>query len=397
MAEHISKALKLAEPIKLGSLHLANRIVKASTVENMSTETGEVTERLIDFYVKQAKGGAGLLITGGAYVQPNGRTGIFELGVDDDSKITGLIKLTDAVHRSGGKIVLQIGHSGRQTKPEVVNGNVIGPSAVKDRMTGVVPRAMTEAEIEELITSHTAAAKRARQAGFDGIEVMAGHGYLINQFLSGRTNRRNDKWGGSLENRAGFLFRILERVKGGTGGHFPLLVKINTEDQLKKGFSLDECLWVAERLSGYGVDAIKLTGGTYESALNICRGTIPEKELLESFSGWQRLMTKMAIRAMKNKFQFSEAYYLGNAKMIKRRISIPVILVGGLRTPEVMERILREEHADLIALGRPLIREPNLPKKILSGNPDPASCINCNRCFIRIIQDRPLSCHAKKQ
>lgn len=392
----MKNVLKLAEPIKIGSLDVLNRIVKAATVENMSSEKGEVTDRLIEFYAKQARGGAGLLITGGAYVQPDGRTGLHETGVDDDSKIPGLKKLVDAVHIHGGKVILQIGHSGRQTHPEVVGGNIVGPSPVKDRMTGIIPRAMTEAEIFGVIASHGKAAKRAMQAGFDGVEVMAGHGYLINQFLSGRTNRRKDKWGGILANRASFLFRILENVKEEAGADFPLLVKINTDDFIKNGFTTDDCAWVVEKFAEYGVNAIKLTGGTYESALNICRGEMPEKEILEEYSGLQKLMTKLIIKSMKNKFKFSEAYFIEKAIQIKRNTTIPIILVGGLRTPALMEKILQESHADMIALGRPLIREPNLPRKILSGDTTPSSCINCNKCFIKIIQDKPLSCHANK-
>jgi 2,4-dienoyl-CoA reductase-like NADH-dependent reductase (Old Yellow Enzyme family) len=386
----------LAEPIKIGQLELENRIVKASMVENMASEQGEVTDRLIQFYQRQAGGGAGLLITGGSYVQKSGRSVRYLIGSHDDALIPGLKRLSDAVHQGGGRIALQIYHCGRQTQPEMVDDDVIAPSPVRDRMTGIIPRAMTGDEIEETINAFAEAGKRAKDAGFDGVEVMAAHGYLISQFLSGRTNRRTDQWGGSLENRARFLFRITEGVRSAVGDDFPLLVKLNTEDRVSRGFTVEESAWVAERLPDCGVDAIKLSGGTFESGLNISRGDIPAQEVLEGFSGWQKRKISLIIRLMQKRFQFSEAYFLENAKRIKPRVRVPVILVGGFRTPAVMEQILRDGYADLIAIGRPLIREPEFPQKILSGDPSPASCLNCNRCFIRIAQEKPLLCYAKE-
>jgi 2,4-dienoyl-CoA reductase-like NADH-dependent reductase (Old Yellow Enzyme family) len=384
----------LEKPINIGPLELKNRIVKASMVENMASERGEVTDQLIQFYRSQAQGGAGLLITGGAYVQRNGRSVRHLIGAYDDSLIPGLQRLAETVHGLGGRIFLQIYHCGRQTRPELVGGDVVGPSSIKDQMTHVTPRAMTGTEIEETIDAFGNAASRAKQAGFDGVEVLAGHGYLINQFLSRRTNHRTDQWGGPVENRALFLYRIIQRVKSNVGNDYPLLVKLNTEDRVRNGLTVEESAPVAERLQDLGVSAIKLTGGTFESALNISRGEIPVKEILEDYSGWQKLKTRLIIRAMKKKFQFTEAYFLENAKRIKPRVQVPILLVGGLRTPEVMEEILRNGYADLLAIGRPLIRDPQFPKKILSGDFSPASCLNCNRCLIRIIQERPLKCYA---
>lgn len=387
----------LETPIQVGSLSLKNRIVKAATVENMATERGEVTDELIRFYEKQARGGAGLLITGGACVQPNGRSVKYVLGGYDDAHMPGLQKLSTAVHKAGGTIVLQIYHCGRQTKPELVNNDVIGPSRVKDRMTGVMPRAMTEHEIEETIKAFGRTAARARETGYDGVEVMAAHGYLISQFLASRTNHRSDKWGGPIENRARFLFRIIEQVKSDAGDSFPVLVKLNTDDKLKKGMTVQDSAWVSERLSGYGADAVKLSGGTFESSLNISRGDIPAEEILEEFSGWTRFKYSLIIKVMRRKFKFSDAYFLENTKQIKPRTNIPVIAVGGLRSPGMMDQMVADGHADLVAVGRPLIRDPDIPNKILAGDLKRFSCINCNRCFIRIIQDKPLRCYAPKQ
>jgi 2,4-dienoyl-CoA reductase-like NADH-dependent reductase (Old Yellow Enzyme family) len=387
----------LAKPIKIGSLEVKNRIVRAAMTGNLANEKGEVTDRLIEYYQRQTQGGAGLLITGGAYIQKSGRSARRLIGAYDDNLIPGHSRLTKAVHELEGKIILQVYHCGRQTQPELVDGDVIGPSPVKDRMMGVTPRSMTEEEIEATIKAFGKAARRAEEANYDGIEIMAAHGYLISQFLSNRTNQRTDQWGGSIENRGRFLFRIIKQVKVEVSDGFPLLVKLNTEDKLKKGLTLEESAWLAEHLPDLGVDAIEFSGGTYESGLNITRGDLPIKDILEEYSGLRKLQLRFILRLMKKRFQFSEAYFLENLKSIRPRVRVPVILVGGLRTPAVMEQILREKHADLIALGRPLNHNPDFPKEILSGDFSPSSCLNCNRCFIRIIQEKPLQCYASKE
>ena len=383
----------LDKPIQIGSMEIKNRLVKAAVVENMATETGEVSESMIELYQRVARGGAGLIITGGAYVQPNGRNVKFQTGVHHDGLIPTLSKLAKAGQEDGAKIVLQISHGGRQCNPELVGGEVVGPSPVKDSMTKITPRMLSAKEIDEIIDAFRLASGRVQAAGFDGVEIMAGHGYLINGFLSRRTNRRKDEWGGLLENRARFLFTIIEKVRDIVGPDYPILVKLNTEDQMKNGLTLKESAWIASRLQDLGINAIKFTGGTYESALNIARGDIPEDEILENYQGWERIRLKLIIRALRKKFKFSEAYFLENVKKVRCGLQIPVILVGGLRTPAVMESILRNGHSDMIALGRPLIREPHFARKILSGDESSSSCTSCNRCFIRVSQEMPVRCY----
>ena len=385
----------LEKSIRIGGMEVKNRLVKAAVVENMAEEDGRATERLARVYEKAARGGAGLIITGGAYVQPGGRNVRYQTGAHSDDMVPGLSKVARAGQNNGAKIALQISHGGRQCPPEFVNDDVVGPSPVKDTLTKVTPRAMREEEIEEAIEAFGQAARRAREAGFDGVEIMAGHGYLINEFLAARTNRRTDQWGGSLENRSRFLFQVIARAGHCAGPDFPILLKINTEDQMKNGFSLEECTWVAQQLKARGICAVKFTGGTYESALNIARGDIPEEEILEEYSGFERWRIKLIIRLMRRKFKFSEAYFLENVKRILPKPDIPVILVGGLRNPDMMAGVIEQGLADMVALGRPLIRVPDWPNRILAGDNQPAACISCNRCFIRITQDRPAVCYAE--
>ena len=385
----------LGSPISIGPMQVKNRIVKAAVVENMADEDGRPGNQLAHLYEKAASGGAGLIITGGAYVQPGGRNVRYQTGAHSDDMIPGLAAIARAGQKNGARIVLQISHGGRQCPPELVADDVIGPSPVKDTLTKVTPRAMNEDEIGKTIEAFGQAAKRSREAGFDGVEIMAGHGYLINEFLSARTNQRTDQWGGTLENRARFLFEVINSCVRAAGPDFPLLLKLNTEDQMKKGFSLEECSWVSERVEAKGVDAVKFTGGTYESALNIARGDIPD-EILDDYHGFERWRINLIIKLMRRKFKFSEAYFLDNVKHIRPRPRLPVILVGGFRSPALMEEIVRSGIADMVALGRPLIRQPSWPNRILDGDELPSTCTNCNRCFIRITKDQIARCYASK-
>jgi 2,4-dienoyl-CoA reductase-like NADH-dependent reductase (Old Yellow Enzyme family) len=382
----------LFTPFKTGSLELKNRIVRSATVENRADEKGYATKELREFFVELARGDAGLIITSGAYVTRNGRSLKHLLGIYDDDLIPSYRDVTEAVHASGGRIAMQLYHAGRQTNPKLIGQTPVSASDVPDTMTRIKPRAMTGAEIEQLIQAFAEGARRAKEAGFDAVQPMAGHGYLINQFLSSRTNRRVDEWGGPLENRARFLLRIIDSVRKAVGPDFPVLVKINSEDQLKGGFTLDESEKVCSWLSEAGVDAVEVTGGTFESALNIARGQIPEDVILRQFKGLRRLQIKLIIRAMKKRFAFRQAYFLENAKKIRPKIKIPLILVGGLRDPEMMEKILEQGHADLLSMSRPLVREPDLPNRWKAGDRRPAECISCNRCFVEIVFDKPVRC-----
>ncbi len=382
----------LFSPFAIKGLELRNRIVRSATVENRASEKGYGTRELRDFFVELSAGGTGLIVTSGAYVQESGRSLKHLLGIYHDDLIPSYREITDAVHAVGGRIAMQIYHAGRQTSRRVIGETPLAPSEVQDTMTKVVPRAMTEREIQECIEAFGQGAGRAKEAGFDAVQPMAGHGYLINQFLSRRTNRREDSWGGSLENRARFLLSVVRAARASVGPDFPVLVKINSEDQLKDGFTLEESAQVCAWLPDAGVDAIEVTGGTFESALNIARGQIPEDVVLRQFRGLRRFQIRMIIRAMKKKFEFRDAYFLENLKAIRPRVRVPLVLVGGLRDPVMIERILEQGHADLVSMSRPLIREPDLPKRWKAGDMTRAECISCNRCFIEIGFDKPVRC-----
>ena len=345
----------LFTPTRLGTLDIKNRIARSATGEGMCKISGRVTPLLVDFYRDLAHGGAGLIMTGHAFVRSDGKASEGMMGVHDDKLLEGLTALVDAVHEGGAKAVCQLNHAGRQTRPERIGDKTpVAPSAVLDRSSDLTPRALRAGEIEPLIDSFVEAADRAQRAGFDGIQLHCAHGYLMSQFLSPYTNRRDDRWGGSVENRARFPLEVLRRVRATLGRDFPVLVKLNAEDFLDGGLTLGQSCQIAALLEADGIDAIEISAGMAETVDRIVRKDI--------------------------KKEADEAYFVAYARKFRRHVGVPLILVGGLRSRVVMESVISSGAADLVSLSRPLIREPDLPAKLESGAADRARCISCNAC-----------------
>lgn len=347
----------LFEPVKIGGMMVKNRFVRSATAERAVDEKGFVTADMLKLYRRLSEGGVGMLITGHAYVHPTGRTSLHQTAIHTDEYIPRLAELADATHAASEdcKVIVQISHGGRQVAPDSVS-EPIAPSAIMDSDTGITPRAMTEAEIEECIDAFAQAARRAREAGFDGVQLHSAHGFLISEFNSPYTNRRADKWGGSLENRMRFLMEVYKRVRKMVGDDYPVLVKLNTADYLQEGgLTIDESVKIAQALSDAGIDAIETSGGMYESVEN---------------HGAARKISSID----------EEAYFALNAARIKEVVDAPVILVGGLLSVSVMEDVIQKGVADLVSMSRPFIREPELPNKIRDGKTK-ADCISCNACF----------------
>ncbi|MBF0320628.1 MAG: NADH:flavin oxidoreductase [Nitrospirae bacterium] len=346
----------LFEPYTLKGITLANRLVRSATYEKNADEEGFVTPGLIEMYEALARGGVGLIITGGAPVHPTGKFVPQMVAAYDDKYIDGLSKLVSAVHAQGGKIALQIAHGGRQCYPELLNGELpMAPSAVYEPVLKTTPREMAEEEIWTIIRAFGDAARRAKAAGFDGVQIHGAHGYLVSQFLSSHTNRREDAWGGDEDRRFRFAAEVYKAIRKEVGSDYLVFIKINTNDHLcSGGLRPDESLRVAQRLQALGIDAVEVSGGMYESALRPARTKILHVE--------------------------DEAYFKEPAGMFKMSLKIPVILVGGIRSRSVAEDMLDKGYADLISMARPLIREPDLPKKFMSGK-DKSDCESCNACM----------------
>lgn len=349
--------MKLFSPFEIKSIKMPNRIVRSATYEKMADEDGFVTDRLISLYINLAKGGVGLIITGNVLVHISGRSAPKILCIHNDFYIEGLKKLTQTVHESGGKIVIQLSHGGRQCAPIFLYGaKPVAPSEVYEPVYKVIPRELTQEEIWDIIESFGKAAKRAKEAGFDGVQIHGAHGYLINQFLSPYTNRRNDYWGGDEERRFHFLEEVYLSIRDNVGYDYPVMIKLNACDFIEGGLTLEESLKIAKRLENLGIDAIEVSGGMIESK--------PEERPVR----------------LKIDSKEKEAYFREFSREFKKNLKVPIILVGGVRSRTTAGEILENNEADLISLSRPLIREPDLPKKWLKGK-DTADCISCNECM----------------
>jgi len=355
------------EPKEIGGMVIKNRLVRSATHEGMASEDGSVTDELVELYKTLAEGGVGLIITGYAYVQPGGKAVPYQKGIDRDELIPGLRRIAETVHEHGDgcKVAMQLAHCGRQS---FFLENTIAPSAVFETVVNIMPREMTIEEIEETIEAFAKAARRAKEAGFDAVQLHAAHGYLLSEFLSPYTNRRTDEYGGSTENRIKIVEDIYKRIMENVGKDFPILIKMNVDDFLESGINLNESKKIAERLSKMGFAAIETSGGMWEVV------TRSKEEL-----GWKPAMLPESRINIRSKDK--EAYHLPYAREIRKVIDVPLIMVGGIRSFDVIEKILAEGSADFVALSRPLIRQPDLPNRWLKGIGGlTADCISCNGC-----------------
>ena len=379
----------LFEPKTIGKLLVKNRLVRAPTVEKMATDDGGCTPKLVDLYTRLAEGGIGMIITGGAYTQRNGKGLPKKIGLHRDEVIDGYKKLTDRLHQYGVKVVAQLSHCGRQGTVELVGGTPMAPSAVPN-LLGVTPIAMGRKQIGEAVDNFVRAAERARQAGFDGVQIHAAHGYLIHEFLSPRTNRREDDWGGTFEKRMRFLIEIYQGIRKHLGKDYPILLRMNSNDYLEDGLGVEDAARIAERMSSLSIDAIEISAGTWETHFYMSRGDIPQNYWLYTrASGEEKERIREKLIPLARQVRFKEAYLLEYAGKIKKKISCPLILVGGMRTVRVMENILLEGSADFISMCRPLIREPEFPNLIRRGLAARSTCLNCNLC----LTDKPVACY----
>jgi 2,4-dienoyl-CoA reductase-like NADH-dependent reductase (Old Yellow Enzyme family) len=317
----------LLAPGRLGCLTIPNRFVRSATQDYMARDDGEVTDRQVGLFRALAEGEVGLIITGHAYVHPLGKAGPNQLAIFDDRFVPGLTRIAEAVHGRSSKVFVQLAHAGRQTKKRHAGGTPVSPSAVPDPVSRVTPREMTAGEIEALIGDFIRAGQRARNAGFDGVQLHAAHGYLISSFLSPHTNRRTDEWGGSLANRARVAVEILRGLKTGAGKDFPVMAKLNTTDFLIDGLTLAGSVWTGVRA------------------------------------------------------ETDEGYFVENAAAVKRAVRIPVSGLGGIRTLAAAEGYVAQGRVDFISMSRPFIRDPFLVRRFREGALDRSDCISCNKCF----------------
>jgi 2,4-dienoyl-CoA reductase (NADPH2) len=357
------KFFKLFTPIKIRDMIVPNRIVMPAINLNYANE-GYITQRLIDFYVERAIGGAGMLIIGGCYVDLYAKGLPMMISIESDNFIPKLAELTDSVHnaRVDVKICAQLYHGGAYTYPQIIGTTPIAPSAVYSNFSKTMPREMDLNDIEREQKAFAEASLRAKKAGFDAVEICANAGYLMTQFISPLTNKRKDKYGGSLENRLRFPIETLDLIRSYVD-NFPIGYRISGDDFVPGSNTYKEKTFIAEKLSPY-LDYLNVTGGWHETKTPQTTMDVPE------------------------------GCYAYLAENVKSRVSIPVFSSNRINNPELAEEILMSGKADAICMGRTLIADPYLPLKAQKGElRDIMTCIGCNQgCFDSIFQLKPVSC-----
>ncbi len=364
---------KLFEPSSIGTLRIKNRFVRSATWEGMAAEDGSCTSRLVELTGDLAKGEVGLIVSGHVFVSPEGQAGPWQLGIHDDKFIPGLSQMARAAHDGGSTIVVQLAHAGLQAATPLTKMEAVGPSSLP-RDDGSHCKEMSLAQIQQTVDAFVAGAARAKAADFDGVQIHAAHGYLLSQFLSPHYNRRHDEFGGTAERRARIVLDILGQIKSTLGTGFPVLIKMNSEDFIDDGLTVDETLQIARSLEEAGIDAIELSGGTADEASQfkpVRRGRLPSEE--------------------------KEVFYRDAARRYKETISVPLILVGGIRSYSVAEELIHDGVADFVSLSRPLIREPGLVGRWKSGDTAKSECGSCNLCFKPILEGKGVYCVAQER
>ncbi|MGZ4703915.1 MAG: NADH:flavin oxidoreductase [Acidimicrobiales bacterium] len=367
------------EPATLGPLPLRNRIIKAATFEGVMPR-GAVTQDLIDFHVRVARGGAALTTVAYCAVSPGGRVNRDTL-VFREELIGDLTRLTDAVHAEGAAASAQLGHAGlvgqaRSTPPPRA------PAArVRAPAMGWV-KAVTPAQMDDIVEDFVRAARVAESAGFDAIEIHLGHNYLLSSFMSSNLNRRRDEFGGTIENRARFPRRVVAAVRQAVEDRLAVIAKFNMADGVTDGLWLDESLQFAQLLEADGhLDALELTGGS--SLLNgmyFFRGDVPMKEFAATQTPLVGLGLKLFGRRIFPKYPFEEAFFLPFARQFRDALTMPLVLLGGINQVDTMESALGEGF-EFVAMARALLREPDLVNTMASGHRAAGLCVHCNKCL----------------
>lgn len=404
MKKQFNKPEILDTPLRLRNMTIKNRFIRSATYDGYGDSNGMPIPETADFFSELAEGGVGAIITGFAYVS---RTGSAmqprQYGIDSDDKIAPWRDIVNNVREKTPDVslIMQIAHCGRQTKQAMTGLPAVGVSSKKCTYYRQRVKVLDDASIVAIIDEFAEAARRAKDAGFDGIQLHGSHGYLIHQFLSPWTNYRKDRWAdGPL-----FLEKIIERTRELCGEEFPILVKLSYTEHREPGVRLEDTVETVKRLERLSIDAVEISSGTLEYALNIMRGACPLDLILRvnpTYNRIPRLLQKFwkkyFSQNLLNKFiPFEENYNLAGAEAIKKETSLPVIAVGGLRTVESMVKCIATSGLDAVSMCRPLVCEPDLPAKILRGETTKARCTSCNLCTIYSDTPRKIRCYLPKR
>lgn len=350
---------QLFEPAELGKMTLKNRFIRSATWEGLAEDKGQINDAIMDLYENLAKGGASAIITGYAFVMEDEQPNPKMFGIYNDSFADSYKPLTELVHKHDTRIIMQLVYGGSFTGHDLGKRIIWGPSAVTNKITGVTPVEMSIENIKTLTKAFGDGAKRAMDSGFDGVEIHAGHGYLLNHFLSPFFNQREDAYGGNSENRARIIYEIFDAIREKTTADFPILIKLNCSDFMgTKGFVFEECKTLCKNLADKGIAAVEISGGPVFS---------PPKTEKEP--------------TLEVTLEAKDSYFRDYAKDIAADIEVPVILVGGNRAMNTMEKILYDSDIEYFSFSRPLLSEPDLINKWKEDRNTKPRCTSCMKCF----------------
>jgi 2,4-dienoyl-CoA reductase-like NADH-dependent reductase (Old Yellow Enzyme family) len=391
------------EPAVLAGIKMKNRIIRSATHEGMADEDGCPTEQLKKTYLKLAKGEVGAIITGYAGIQLNGKGAFYRmLMIDKDRFVDAYKEIVDAVHEYDTPIILQIAHCGRQTRTKITGENPVAPSAIRDKYFNEdLPKELTERDIDEIIENFVEAIKRARTAGFDGVQLHAAHGYLLSQFLSPYMNRRRDKWGVTTENRFRIIREIYIRSRVHVG-NYPIFIKLNAHDGRKHGMRIEESVKIAKLLEQCGCSGIEVSCGVSEDWFYTTRAKkIPIEAVFKyafKYKTWPsfiKVLMKPFVNIMIPPISPVTNYNVQASQTIKSHVSIPIIVVGGITSLSDITDIIKQNKADFVSMSRPFIIEPKIVRKFKEGKQNVSKCISCNYCMVAA-EERPLRCYYGK-
>lgn len=391
------------EQTQIAGMELKNRIIRSATYEGMADENGFPNEKLKNLYIRLAKGGVGAIITGYAAVQANGRSHAFSQAmIDNDKSIPAYKEITDAVHEFDTRIIMQISHCGRQTRSKTTGFPIVAPSALRNSFYNEdMPKELSEDEINKIIDSFVTAIIRAQKAGFDGVQLHLAHGYLLSEFLSSHSNRRKDRWGGSTENKYRIIDEIFKKAKNEVGD-YPIITKISAHDTRKNGMRIEEAVKIAQMLEKSGCAAIEVSCGTSEDGLYTLRGEkLPASALMKytfkykKLPGFLKTIVAPVLETVMKTPKPLQKYNLDAAKQIKKAVTIPVVVVGGINNMDDINNIIINNNMDFVSMSRPFIIEPNIVSKFKNGTQTISKCIMCNYCLI-ISEEKPLKCYYGK-
>lgn len=315
----------LLKSLQAGTLRLDNRLVMPPMATAKAESDGKVSQDILDYYKEKSEGGhISLIIIEHSFITPEGKASKNQLSVSDDNMIEGLRKLADVIHQNGSKAIMQLNHAGSAAEKEVIGTMPVGPSAVINPRKGNMPRELTDKEIDDIIQAFYDAARRTKEAGFDGVEIHSAHGYLLNQFFSPLTNKRKDEYGGSIHNRIRIHLKVIEAVRSAVGNDFPILLRLGASDYMEGGSTIEDSQIAAKEFEKAGIDILDISGG-------FCGYVVPGCS--------------------------EQGYFAQLSESTKKVISIPVILTGGITEAKAAEQLLADGKADLIGVGRAIFKD----------------------------------------